>query len=100
MLHLAQLTHMQPIDKLIIHSIDISLYQALIEKDGVEFLIADNKGKPLRSFNIIELQKQFRGLRIKASVLRHESPYDEMIGHNFEPANNRLEVPLGDNELG
>ncbi|NVJ60515.1 MAG: hypothetical protein HWE27_08995 [Gammaproteobacteria bacterium] len=100
LLQASQLFHLQPFDKVVIHSIDISLYQASVEVAGEQFYIADNKGKLIRAFNIIELQKLFRGFKYKQMVLRHESAYDEMIGlTNKKTHQNFMEVPLKDNYL-
>lgn len=99
-IRLSQLPHLQPIAKVIIHSIDLSMYQVSILIDGQEHYIADNKGKLLRTFNILDMQKLMKPYAYQEIVLRHESAYDEMIGQApTTPGNNRLEVPLGDNNL-
>lgn len=98
---LAQLYHLGSVDKVIIHSIDMSLYQLSVELDGKEFYVTDNKGKLLRAFNTLQLQKQVRSIEVKKMLLRHTSAYDEMIGlaephkHN----SNMLEVEICDNDL-
>ena len=40
-----------------------------------------------------------RGTTAAETVLRHTSPYDEMIGGPEKGASNALEVPLADNQL-
>jgi len=100
LLRVSQLHSLSLIDKVVIHSIDQSLYQLSVSIDGVEYYVADNKGKLLRAFNIVDLQKQCRGLNYAEMVLRHQSAYDEMIGHDdTQPGANTLEVPLKDNQL-
>ncbi len=97
---LRQLKQHQPLDKVIIHSIGMGLYQASAEKDGVEYYLVEHDGTPIKAHNIIALQRQLRPLTFAKMVLRHDSPYDEMIGHQDNPVGtNRLEVPLGDNRL-
>ncbi|SMF13928.1 hypothetical protein SAMN02745866_00886 [Alteromonadaceae bacterium Bs31] len=96
----SQVAGLAHIDKIIIHSLDFSLYQVSIELDGREFYLTDNKGKMLRAFNIIELQKKFRAFPYASMVLRHRSAYDEMIGLSEAASDNFLEVPLKDNRLG
>lgn len=97
---LRQLRKHQPLDKVIIHSIGMGIYQASAEKDGSHFYLVERDGTPVKAHNIIELQRQLRPLTFAKMVLRHESPYDEMIGHqSLEKGANRLEVPLGDNRL-
>lgn len=87
------------VDKLIYHSIDISLYQVSVVLEGQEQYVTDDKGKVLRSFNLIALQKKLSKVNAKETVLRHESAYDEMIGGPEKTSPNTLEVPLGDNQL-
>jgi hypothetical protein len=87
------------VEKLIYHSIDLSLYQVSAVVEGEEHYITDEKGKFLRSVNLIELQKLLKNLPAIKSVLRHTSAYDEMIGGPEKISSNLLEVPLADNEL-
>jgi hypothetical protein len=87
------------VEKLIYHSIDLSLYQVSAVVEGEEHYITDEKGKFLRSVNLIELQKLLKNLPTIKSVLRHTSAYDEMIGGPEKISSNLLEVPLADNEL-
>jgi len=99
MINVSKLAKYFFVDKLIYHSIDISLYQASAVLEGKEHYITDDKGKVLRSFNLIELQKILRKIKAKETVLRQESAYDEMIGGPEKISPNTLEVPLGDNQL-
>jgi len=95
-----QLRQLPRIDKLVIHAIDLSLYQASVHVDGTEHYILDHQGRYLRSYNIVSLQAVFEGLAIGKQVLRHQSCYDEMVGQPARDGSNVLEVPLGDNKLG
>ncbi len=87
------------IDKLIYHSLDLSLYQLGAEIDGQEYLIVEDNGQAVKDFRLLALQKRCAKLPVKQAVIRHQSAYDEMIGQTHQGGNNRLEVPLGDNEL-
>lgn len=87
------------VEKLIFHSVDLSLYQASAIIDQQEHFITDNKGALLRSRSLVELQKLLRNVSATQAVLRHTSAYDEMIGGSEKPATNALEVPLSDNQL-
>jgi len=87
------------VEKLIYHSIDLSLYQVSAVVECEEHYITDEKGKFLRSVNLIELQKLLKNLPTIKSILRHTSAYDEMIGGPEKISSNLLEVPLADNEL-
>ena len=87
------------VDKLIYHSIDLSLYQVSAIINGEEHYVCDERGKLLRSFNLIELQKLLRKVAAEKTVLRQTSAYDEMIGGPEKGESNALEVPLTDNQL-
>ncbi|WP_281286373.1 DUF6482 family protein [Pleionea sediminis] len=97
---LQQLKMLQPLDKIIVHSIGMSLYQVSIIKDNRTYWLANSNGNLFKANNVLTVQKLFRSLNFLLMVLRHESAYDEMIGHDdTSPKNNRLEVPLKDNFL-
>lgn len=87
------------IDKLVIHSLDLALYQVSVLVDGEEHFVTDDKGKFLRAHSILELQKQCRNLKANKQVLRQQSAYDEMVGQPSRISTNELEVLLKDNEL-
>ncbi|WP_245582697.1 DUF6482 family protein [Oceanobacter kriegii] len=95
-----QLRQIPRIDKLVIHAIDLSLYQVSVHVDGTEHFILDHQGRYLRSYNIVSLQAVFEGMAIGKQVLRHQSCYDEMVGQPSREGSNVMEVPLGDNKLG
>ncbi|HDM8195349.1 TPA: hypothetical protein P0E36_001472 [Vibrio harveyi] len=87
------------IDKLVIHSLDLALYQVSVLVDGEEHFVTDDKGKFLRAHSILELQKQCRNLKTNKQVLRQQSAYDEMVGQPSRSGTNELEVLLKDNDL-
>lgn len=87
------------VEKIIIHSLDVSLYQASVMINGVEEYITDNTGKLIRSFNILDFQKMFRGINYGKMTLRQSSAYDEMIGHTGSSGINTMEVLIQDNNL-
>ena len=91
---ISELKRRGPLEKVAIRSMDLSLYQAETVVDGVRQLIADRKGKPLRSFNLPDMKRQLAELEITELVLVHESAYDEMIGQPGRETSNALEVPL------
>lgn len=86
-------------EKLIYHSVDLSLYQASAIIEGEEHYITDDKKSFLRSGNLVQLQKLLKGVSAEVTVLRHTSAYDEMIGGSEKTSSNALEVPLADNHL-
>ena len=86
------------INKLIYHSVDLSLYMVSVIIDNREYYIVDRHGNYLKATNLVELQQQLSSIKSQETVLRHSSPYDEMIG-GPEKTDNNLEVPLADNQL-
>ena len=96
---LSKLTKYFVVDKLIYHSIDLSLYQVSAIIEGVEHYVSDERGKLLRSTKLLELQKQLRKVTAEITVLRQTRAYDEMIGGPEKVDTNALEVPLADNQL-
>ncbi len=96
---LAKLKKYFVVDKLIYHSVDLSLYMVSAMVEGEEYYIADNSGNFLKSHKLIELQKALAKVKATETVLRHTGPYDEMVGGPDKTGSNALEVPLGDNQL-
>jgi len=96
---LLELSKRSVLDKLIFHSVDLSLYQVSAIVDGNEVYVTDDKGKYLRTRSLSELRKLFRDCRAWRTVLRHTSAYDEMIGGPESYGNNMLEVRLGNNNF-
>jgi len=83
------------LDRLVIESVDLSLYIAHAEVGGERFLIADDRGGVLKTQNLLDMKTALMRLKADARVLVQRSPYDEMVGQGFEPADNAMEVPLG-----
>ena len=100
MIPFQKLNKRDPIEKVIIVSLDLALYQVNVLVDEQELLVSDKKGKPLRAQNTLEIEALFEGYNVKDMVLRHESAYDEMVNQPTQQGSNRLEVPLGRNGLG
>lgn len=100
MIRIQELRKLSVIDKVIIHSLDQCIYQASALIDGEEQMLADSKGKLLRSHNLLEMQTLFEMLPVERFVLRQQSAYDEMINQPIRQGANTLEVPLGHNGFG
>ncbi|PHS00864.1 MAG: hypothetical protein COA68_04325 [Oceanobacter sp.] len=100
MVTLSELSKLSSIGKIIIHSLDMSLYQASAIINGSESVITDKSGRPLRERSSLALQTLFEHLPVTELVLRHESCYDEMINQPVRVGSNVIEVPLGRNQLG
>jgi hypothetical protein len=83
------------IAKVILHCHDQSLYLVSVLVDGEEQYVKDKNGNFLKSFNKLELQVQFADQIVGEMLLRHQSPYDEMIGLSEDKVDNTLEVRIG-----
>lgn len=88
----AELQQLSHIDKVMIHSLESSMYQVSILLGEEEHYLTTPAGEPLHSRNKTDLQKLFADMQVNQMVLCHTSAYDEMIG--LPSTNNRLEVPL------
>jgi hypothetical protein len=99
-LKLKEIRQKSAIDRFIIESVDLSLYIAFVQVDGVEHLIADNTGKPLKTTNLLSMQRQIKQFGQVESVLRQRSAYDEMVGRPSPgAADNTMEISLGSQPL-
>ncbi len=85
----------QRIDRILIESVDLSLYIAHAEIDGQRSLIADPDGQVLKTRNLLDMKSALSKLRADERVLIQRSAYDEMVGKAPDDVDNRLEVPLG-----
>ena len=83
------------IEKVILHCHDQSLYLVSVLVNGEEQYVKDKNGNFLKAFNKLELQVQFADQIVGEMLLRHQSPYDEMIGLSEDKVNNTLEVRIG-----
>lgn len=85
----------QALDRLVIESVDLSLYIAYAEEAGARHLITDERGRTLKTRNLLDMKTALAGLNATQRVLIQRSSYDEMVGQSFAPADNSLEIPLG-----
>ena len=91
---LHELNRLQPLQKVVIRSVDCSLYQLYLERDGEVHPIWTEQGSVLSARSISALREQLAGLEIASLVLQHNSAYDEMVGQPPGEAANTLEVAL------
>ncbi|TGD72830.1 hypothetical protein E4634_13580 [Mangrovimicrobium sediminis] len=78
----------------VVHSLDMALYQVTLQIDGGEHLLAEDSGRPLRSRNLVSLLELLSRLPVASAVLRQRSAYDEMVGQPLRDGDNALELPL------
>jgi len=83
------------VTKVVIESVDLSLYIAHARVGGEERVIADRHGKVLKTRNLLEMQRALRKQIDCEFFLRQRSAYDEMVGHAHRAADNCMELPLG-----
>lgn len=82
------------IDKLIVESVDLSLYIAHAEIGSERYLIAGKDNRPLKTQNLLDMKTALASLSAKSIVLSHRSSYDEMVGHEHGGKENLMELPL------
>ncbi|WP_421870217.1 DUF6482 family protein [Motiliproteus sp.] len=93
-LHLSDLQQMQPISKVVIHSLEQMSYQVSVTKDEQENLLYSGDA-PYCSRSLTEIRELMESLQVDQYVLRHDSTYEEMIGLPDDAAETALEIPLG-----
>lgn len=82
------------IGRLIVESVDLSLYIASVELGGEQAILAHDDGSILKTRNLQAMKELLAPLAGWPSVLRQRSAYDEMCGQSWASADNTLEVPL------
>ena len=87
------------VTKVVIESVDLSLYIAHATVGEVECVIADRQGRVLKTHNLLEMQRTLRKRLDCHFFLRQRSAYDEMVGHQHQAADNCMELPLGRDPL-
>lgn len=79
-LQIEDVTDLNPIDKVIVHSIDWMTYQVFIIYQGKQHVLYQGKD-PFNSRNLLDIQELFQCLDVESYVLRRpSSAYDEMVG--------------------
>ncbi|MEP1383952.1 MAG: DUF6482 family protein [Paraglaciecola sp.] len=68
------------VDKLTVHSYEMSIYLVELEVNGVSGLVYKGD-KPMRFFSSQDVRNAFANCKVLKAQMSHESPYDEMIGN-------------------
>ncbi|WP_136678507.1 DUF6482 family protein [Neptunomonas sp. XY-337] len=93
-LQLSDLANLQPIKRVVIHSIDWMIYQVTVEIEGKERLLYEDE-KPLRFHNMIQIKELMETLKVESYVLRRDnSTYDEMVGQQSTDFKDTFETAL------
>ncbi|WOJ97797.1 DUF6482 family protein [Congregibacter brevis] len=82
------------IDRVVIESVDLSLYIAHAYSVEGRLLIVEGDGKPLKTRNLLDMKSALSSLRGVAMVLVQRSAYDEMVGQSYVPTDNAMEISL------
>ncbi len=91
---LNDLSRFSVIDKVIIESLEQALYRLVVEVDQQQYYVLDTQRKSLTCRSIIAMQELLVPFNVRAMYLKHQSPYDEMIGQEVNENSNALLVPL------
>lgn len=91
---LEQLKKLEPLQRVIIQSLDLSLYRVVVEQNGETYWLVDNQGSPLKLHSLMETREILDGYHIQELVMQHQSAYYEMVGQPLRESN-LLEVPIG-----
>jgi hypothetical protein len=81
--------------RLLIESVDLSLYIAHAEIDGQRYLLTEDDGRPVRRPNLLAMKEVLACPRGCELLLIQRSAYDEMVGQRHERGDNCLELRLG-----
>jgi hypothetical protein len=92
---LSELSRFPVIDKAILESLDQALYRLVIEVDQQQYYVLEKKGKLLTRRSVVAIQEMLTPFTIANMYLSHQSPYDEMIGHEVNSNSNEMLVQIG-----
>ncbi|TDF35458.1 Na(+)-translocating NADH-quinone reductase subunit B [Alteromonadaceae bacterium M269] len=81
------------LDDVTIHSYDMSLYLVELSVGQHTGMLCSEDGRPLHFRSVEQVKNSLSEFVVNQVLLRHESPFDEMIG-NPESAKQPLIVPL------
>ena len=80
--------------KLVIESVDLSLYIAFAVIDGKEHVVTNSRGQVLKTFNLLDMRRKLSKVVDCGFFLRQRSAYDEMVGHQYDRVDNCMELPI------
>lgn len=95
----SELTKHQPLQKVVVHSLEMASYQVSVVINNVEYYVQESNGEFVKALSPLHIQKRFEDIAYAQMMLRHTSAYDEMCGQPEKISSNMLEVPFGQNNL-
>ncbi|GEA09707.1 DUF6482 family protein [Alteromonas sp. KUL49] len=69
------------IEYLEVQSFEMNVYLVYATINGRSGMVYDNTDKPMRFHSAGHIRKSFSHCDVVRSVMKHDSPYDEMIGN-------------------
>ena len=71
------------IEQLVLRSFECEIYLVDVQIESKVFAVVGADNKPLMFRSQLAAKKPFKGLGVQNTFLRHDSPYNEMIGLEF-----------------
>ena len=69
------------IDYLEVQSYEMNVYLVFLSIGDKSGMLYDDKDKPMRFFSAGHIREAFAHCAVEKAVMKHDSPYDEMIGN-------------------
>ena len=69
------------IDYLEVQSYEMNVYLVYLTVGNYSVMLYDNKDKPMRFFSAGHIREAFAHCNVSRAVMKHDTPYDEMIGN-------------------
>lgn len=81
------------IDYLEVQSYEMNVYLVFLSIGDNAGLVYDNTDKPMRFYSAGHIREAFAHCQVKKAVMKHDTPYDEMIG-NPPKASQSMALPF------
>ena len=82
------------IDYLEVQSYEMNVYLVYLTVGNHSGMLYDNKDKPMRFFSAGHIREAFAHCNVSRAVMKHDTPYDEMIG-NPPKSKEQMALPFG-----
>jgi len=69
------------IDYLEVQSFEMNVYLVYVSIGGNSGMVYDKHDKPMRFFSTGHIREAFAHCAVEKAVMKHDTPYDEMIGN-------------------
>ena len=91
----SELKKHQPLQKVVVHSLEMALYQVSVVINNVEYYVQESNGEFVKALSPLHIQKRFEDIAYAQMMLRHTSAYDEMCGQPEKISSICSKCPLG-----